>query len=59
MQVYKTFFKIAKKYLGGCLMYLTVFMVLMVSMSMISSKEGNDRFSAKSIKITVIDEDNS
>lgn len=59
MQVYKTFFKIAKKYLGGCLMYLTVFMVLMVSMSMISSKEGNDRFSAKSIKFTVIDEDNS
>ena len=59
MQVYKTFFKIAKKYLGGCLIYLTVFMVLMVSMSMISSKEGNDRFSAKSIKFTVIDEDNS
>lgn len=59
MQVYKTFFKIAKKYLGGCLIYLTVFMIIMVSMSMISSKEGNDRFSAKSIKFTVIDEDNS
>lgn len=59
MQVYKTFFKIAKKYTGGCLIYLTVFLIIMVSMSFLSSSDSTNKFSASTVKFTVIDEDKS
>ena len=59
MQVYKTFFKVAKKYTGGCLVYLAVFLFLMVGMSYLSSNDTNNKFVASTVKFTVIDEDNS
>ena len=58
MQVYKTFFKVAKKYTGGCLVYLAVFLFLMVGMSYLSSNDTNNKFVASTVKFTVIDEDN-
>ena len=57
MQVYKTFFKVAKKYTGGCMIYLTVFLVLMICMSYISTNDSNNKFAAQTVKFTVIDED--
>ena len=59
MQVYKTFFKIAKKYTGGCMIYLSVFLILMISMSYLSSTDTENKFAASSVKFTVIDEDKS
>lgn len=57
MQVYKTFFKVAKNYTGGCIIYLTVFLILMICMSFLSSSDSENKFSASSVKFTVIDED--
>ena len=59
MQVYKAFFKVAKKYTGGCMIYLTVFLILMICMSKISESDSENKFAASSVKFTVIDEDNS
>lgn len=59
MQVYKTFFKVAKKYTGGCILYLVIFLVLMFSMSALSSSEENDKFKASKVNFTVIDEDHT
>lgn len=59
MQVYKTFFKVAKNYTGGCIIYLTVFLILMICMSFLSSSDSENKFSASSVKFTVIDEDSS
>lgn len=57
MQVYKTFFKVAKNYTGGCIIYLTVFLILMICMSFLNSSDLENKFSASSVKFTVIDED--
>lgn len=57
MQVYKTFFKVAKNYTGGCIIYLTVFLILMICMSFLSSSDSENKFSSSSVKFTVIDED--
>lgn len=57
MQVYKAFFKVAKKYTGGCLIYLTVFLIIMVCMSMLGSSDSESKFTASSVNFTVIDED--
>ena len=59
MQVYKTFFKIAKNYTGGCLIYLSVFLIIMVCMSLLSSYDSDNKFSASSVTFTLIDEDKS
>ena len=59
MQVYKTFFKVAKNYTGGCIVYLTVFLILMICMSSLSSSDAENKFAASSVRFTVIDEDNS
>ena len=59
MQVYKTFFKVAKKYTGGCFIYLTVFLILMVAMSYFSTSDTKNKFEASTVKFTVIDEDKS
>ena len=59
MQVYKTFFKIAKKYLTSCLIYAFVFIAIMIAMSRIGSESVNDRFKADKVSFAVIDNDNT
>lgn len=59
MQVYKTFFKIAKKYLPSCAIYFSIFIVLLVAMSKLRVSQTNDLFVADTVKFAVIDEDNS
>lgn len=59
MQVYKTFFKIAKKYLTSCLIYAFVFIAILIAMSRIGSESVNDRFKADKVSFAVIDNDNT
>lgn len=59
MQVYKTFFKIAKKYLSSCLIYAFVFIAVLIAMSRIGSESANDRFKADKVSFAVIDNDNT
>lgn len=59
MQVYKTFFKIAKKYLNSCLIYAFVFIAILIAMSRIGSESANDRFKADKVSFAVIDNDNT
>ena len=59
MQVYKTFFKIAKKYLSSCLIYAFVFIAVLIAMSRIGSESANDRFKADKVSFAVIDKDNT
>ena len=58
MQVFKTFFKIAKKHVASCLVYLGVFVALLLMMSH-SSSDTSTSFEEASLNISIIDEDNS
>ncbi len=59
MQVYKTFFKIAKKYLTSCLIYAFVFIVILIAMTKLGGESVNDRFKADKVSFAVIDNDNT
>lgn len=60
MQVFNTFFKIAKKHLVSCLVYLLVFTILLVMLTMSSSSEpATTAFEEASLNICIIDEDES
>lgn len=59
MQVFKTYFRIAKKQLGGTVIYIGIFAAIMFIMSGFASEEADTRFQATSLDITVIDEDHS
>ena len=59
MQVFKTFFKIAKKQIHGAVIYLVIFGALMFIMSQQASQEARTRFQTQSLNITVLDEDHS
>lgn len=59
MQVYKTFFKIAKAHFKSTVVYLIVFLVLAVLMSLVSDSDNSSRFEISSVDICVIDEDQS
>lgn len=59
MQVFKTFFKIAKKQIHGMTIYVVIFGALMFTMSMQASEEAGTRFQTQALHITVIDEDQS
>lgn len=59
MQVFKTFFHIAKKQLPGACIYIGIFAAIMFLMSMFSSDEASTQFESSSLDITVIDEDHS
>ncbi len=59
MQVFKVYFKIAKKQLRGAVFYVVIFGALMFMMSMQTSEEAGGRFQTQALDITVIDEDKS
>lgn len=59
MQVFKTFFKIAKKQVHGAVIYIVIFGALMFTMSFQASEEAQTRFQKEALNITVIDEDHS
>lgn len=58
MQVYKTFLKIAKSNCVNAAVYFVIFLGIMIALSNVTSGE-NGRFSATSLDICVMDEDNS
>lgn len=59
MQVFKTFFRIAKKMLPSAGIYLVIFTLIMFLMSRFSSEDASTQFESSSLNITVIDEDHS
>lgn len=59
MQVFKTFFKIAKKHLAQVLVYVSVFLILIFMMSFSAKKSSTDQFTAKSVDIVILDNDNT
>lgn len=59
MQVFKTYFRIAKKQLRGTLIYIGIFAAIMFLMSSFSSEEASTRFQSSSLDIAVIDEDHT
>ncbi len=58
MQVYKTFFKVAKKYKTGIIMY-TVIVVFMLMVLSNTTSSGNQKVVQKKYSIVVVDNDNS
>lgn len=59
MQVYKTFFKIAKKYLSSCIIYFSIFIVILIAMSKLGTDVTSSRFEADTVDFAVIDNDNT
>lgn len=59
MQVFKTFFRIAKKKLPGTAIYFVIFLVIMLLQSQLSNKDVDTSFQSSSLDICVIDEDHS
>ncbi len=59
MQVFKLFFKIAKKRVLSAAIYLGIFTVLLVFMSMNAIDTNEKNFTVSSIRMTIIDRDNS
>lgn len=59
MQVFNTFFRIAKKKIPSIIMYFVIFMIIMFMMSAFGGKNPDSSFESTSLDICVIDEDNS
>ena len=59
MQVFKAFFKIAKKHIPQAAIYVVVFLIIIFMMSFSSNNSGSSQFKTDSIDITIIDHDNS
>lgn len=59
MQVFKAFYKIANKHKIPCLIYVLVFLIIIVMMSLSANKTGTSKFEARAVNIAVIDHDNS
>lgn len=59
MSVFKLFFKIAKKRFVSASIYLGIFLILIVIMSMNSSNTDEKNFQASSLNLCIIDQDNS
>lgn len=59
MQVYKTFFKIAKSKLFSSMVYFIVFLVLTIIMSTTAVKDNQQKFEVSSVDICIIDKDQS
>lgn len=59
MQVFKSFFKISKKYLGTTICFAIVFLVLSLSLANQQSNNSVDDFKNYQLKLSIFDYDNS
>ena len=59
MQVFKTFFNIAKSHMTKAIIYIIIFFSICLAMSKTAKKEKEANFTASSINICVFDKDNS
>lgn len=59
MQVFKVFFKIAKKRLPATLTYFIIFAVILVIMSVVAKDDNKKNFTVSSLNLCVINKDNS
>lgn len=59
MQTFKTFFKIAKKQLPGCMLYFGIYLILMFLMSFAAKDSNESQYDAYSLDVSVIDLDHS
>ena len=59
MQTFKTFFKISKKHLPSCILYLGIYVVIMILLSFLAQDSNDSQFQASSLDIGIIDCDES
>lgn len=59
MQVFNTFFKVAKKYRGSTIMYIVIFLSIVLTMAANSNNSTVEQFKSATIKIAVFDHDHS
>lgn len=59
MQVFKTFFKIAKKYRGSTIMYILIFMSIVLTIAANKDNSSVEDFQTSTIDVAVFDHDNS
>ena len=59
MQVFNTFFKIAREYKKSVLVYGVVFLILLIVMSKVGAQNSNSQFVADTVNFAVVDEDNT
>lgn len=59
MQVYKTFFKIARDKLPSILIYFFIFFAIVILLSLTAESDSNSKFEISSVNICMIDHDNS
>ena len=59
MQVFKSYFKVMRKYIGQMIMYAGIFCGIMVAFMNLGKKTGSDEYIDKQCKFSVIDNDNS
>ena len=59
MQVFKTFFRIAKRHITSAVIYSIIFVSICVAMTKSAPKENEVNFTASSIRICVFDNDNT
>lgn len=59
MQVFKTFFKISKRYKSSLIMYTAIFLTLLSIMASQNNKSTASDFTSTTLNIAIFDEDNS
>lgn len=59
MQVYKAFMKIAKTRLSSVILYIIIFLGIVLLLSFTAESENNSKFAASSVRICIIDRDES
>lgn len=59
MQVFKTYFRISKEYIGTALVYTGIFLVIMLILTNNSSSNTPTDFKSSSVSIAIFDKDNS
>lgn len=57
MLVFKTYFKLVKRYRGNILLYFVIFFAVAIGMTMLLSSPGEESFKAERLTVSIIDRD--
>ena len=59
MTIFKTFFKVGKKYIGSIIMYSAIFLSIALAIAKFNGNTTVEDFKASRVKVAVFDHDNS
>ena len=59
MTIFKTFFKVARKYIGNIFMYTAIFLSIVLVIAKVNNNTTAEDFMASQVKVAVFDHDNS